>query len=196
MNIEDTHTFEPDDLKEAVACLKKGGIILYPTDTVWGIGCDATNAEAVARIFALKRRAESKSMIVLMANEAQLERYVDTPEDVVFELLETADKPLTLILDGAVGLAPNLIAGDGSIGLRIPKNKFVQSIIRGLRTPLVSTSANVSGAPAAASFSEISPEIIEGVDYICLHRRQDNTRHKPSAIIKISKGGVFKILRQ
>lgn len=198
MQNQDTNISESyaADLKEAVATLRKGGIILYPTDTIWGLGCDATNPEAVARVYALKQRAESKSLIVLMCDENQIIRYVDEPEDVALDLIETSDKPVTIVFEGAKGLASNLIASDGSIGVRVTREKFSNALVRGLRRPVVSTSANISGQPSPSLYSEIAPEILAGVDYVCRYRRDDLSRHKPSAIIKISKGGVFKILRQ
>lgn len=185
-----------EDLHKAVETLKRGGIILYPTDTVWGIGCDATNTEAVAKIYALKRRVESKSMLVLMRDIAQIERYVEEPEEIAFSLIEESVKPITVIFDGATGLAQNLLADDGSVGIRIPKERFTQDILRAFRRPIVSTSANISGAPSAPLFKNISKEIIAGCDYVVTYRRDDNTMHKPSSIIKISKGGIFKIIRK
>lgn len=186
---------ERQDLRDAVHVLRLGGIILYPTDTIWGLGCDATNPEAVERIYRLKQRAESKSMLTLMQSFGQIERYVQDPEDVAFELMEVADKPLTVIFPGAKGLAPNLIAEDGSVGIRLTREPFSRGLIMGLGRPIVSTSANISGQPAPAVFPEISKEILEGVDYVCKYRRDDLTRHAPSGIIKIDKGGVFKIIR-
>lgn len=198
MHIQKTNIVEPyaSDIKEALSVLRKGGIILYPTDTVWGIGCDATNQEAVARIYALKQRVESKSMIVLMGNESQIYSYVEDPEDIAFELIEASDRPVTIIFDQAKGLAKNIIAADGSVGIRVTREKFSNALVCGLRRPLVSTSANISGQPSPSVYSEIDPEILAGVDYVCHYRRDDMSRHKPSAVIKISRGGVFKVLRQ
>ncbi|MCM1005032.1 MAG: L-threonylcarbamoyladenylate synthase [Prevotella sp.] len=190
-----TISFE-DDILNALSVLRKGGLILYPTDTVWGIGCDATNPEAVSRIYALKHRRDSKSMLTLMHSPAMIERYVDEPQEIALDLIEQAVAPLTVIFDNAVGLAPNLIAQDRSVGIRVPKEKFCQTLLKAFRKPIVSTSANISGEPSVASFGEISQTIKEGVDYIVSYRQSDTATHAPSSVIKISKGGVFKILRK
>ena len=184
-----------EDLRKALDVIKKGGIILYPTDTIWGIGCDSRNSEAVKRIYELKKRADSKSMLVLVNNEAALERIVDEVPDVAWELLEAAVNPLTVIYDGAKGVAPELIADDGSIGIRITKEPFSQQLSQRLGAPLVSTSANVSGEKAPQNFSEISEEIKNGVDYIVNYRQTDNAPHSPSHIIKLRKNGEVKIIR-
>ncbi|MCM1319248.1 MAG: L-threonylcarbamoyladenylate synthase [Muribaculaceae bacterium] len=185
-----------EDINEAVRVLKRGGIILYPTDTVWGIGCDATNADAVARIYELKQRALTKSMLVLMDSVAMVERYIDDPSEVALQLMSEATTPVTVILDNAIGLASNLISEDGSIGVRIPDERYCQALLRGLRRPIVSTSANISGHPTPAIFSEIEAEVCNSVDYIAHYHRNDTSTHKPSSIIKISKGGLFKIIRK
>ena len=189
--------FETADLREAVRVLRAGGIILYPTDTVWGIGCDATNSKAVQNIFALKRRADSKSMLVLLDDAAKLERYVDVPESAE-QLLEVSDpsRPLTIIYPNAAGVAPELVADDGSLGVRITQEAFSQALCAQLGKPLVSTSANISGEPSAAFFAQISEEIKNGVDYICRYRQNDVTPKKPSAIIKVEKDNRFVIIRQ
>ena len=189
--------FEKDDLHEAVGVLRAGGIILYPTDTVWGIGCDATNSKAVQKVFALKRRADSKSMLVLLDDADKLERYVDVP-DAAWQLLEVSDssRPLTIIYPNAAGVAPELIAEDGSLGIRITHEAFSQALCAQLGRPLVSTSANISGEPAAAFFGQISEEIKAGVDYVCRYRQEDNTPKQPSSIIKIEKDNRFVIIRQ
>lgn len=184
-----------DDVKLAVQTLRKGGVILYPTDTVWGLGCDATNEEAVDLVYKLKCRAESKSMLVLMADEAMVERYIEDPEEIAFELMQEAVEPVTVIFEKAAGLAPNLVAEDGSVGIRMPRERYCRALLKAFRKPIVSTSANISGEPAAALFSEISQNVIDGADYVAEYRREDTTRHKPSSVIKISKGGVFKIIR-
>lgn len=184
------------DVSDAVKVLKSGGLILYPTDTIWGIGCDATNPEAVARIYALKQRVQTKSMLVLMANETMIERYVSEPEEIAFQLMAEAVNPITVIFDKATGLAPNLVSEDGSVGIRIPRECYCEGLLRGLRKPIVSTSANISGEPAASVFGEISQAIIDGVDYVAKYRRDDTQRTKSSSIIKISGGGLFKIIRQ
>lgn len=188
-------TVVANDVKRAVEVLKQGGVILYPTDTVWGIGCDATNSEAVKRIYTLKRRQDSKSMIVLVANEAALERIVEEVPDVAWELLEASVDPLTVIYDGARNVAPELVAEDGSLGVRIPKDTFTKELCKRLGRPLVSTSANISGEKTAGCFREISEEIKKEVNYIVDYRQDDCRSHKPSNIIKLSTGGVIKIIR-
>lgn len=190
-----TDRYNPEDLKEALECLRKGGIILYPTDTVWGIGCDARNSEAIRKIFQLKKRADSKSMLVLVNNEATLQRYVDDIPEVAWDLLEAAIDPMTIIYDGAKGVAPELIAEDGSLGIRITSEPFSNELAKRLGAPLVSTSANISGQKAPSSFSEITDEIKSGVDYIVKYRREDNTQKRPSNIIKLGKKGEIKIIR-
>lgn len=184
-----------EDLKEALQCLKEGGIILYPTDTVWGIGCDARNSEAVKKIYDLKKRADSKSMLVLVNNEVTLEKIVEEIPDVTWDLLEAAVNPLTLIYDNAKGVAPELIAEDGSLGIRITKEKFSNELCKRLGAPIVSTSANISGEKSPSFFREISEEIKKGVDYIVKYHQDDEESKSPSNIIKISKGGVVKIIR-
>lgn len=184
------------DIKAAIDTLKRGGLILYPTDTVWGIGCDATNAEAVARVYALKRRADSKAMIVLVGTELALERTVRCVPDVAWQLIDCADRPVTIVYDQGTGVAPNLLAENGSLAVRLTRENFSQRLCERLRRPLVSTSANVSGAPAPQSFSQISKEILDGVDYVCESRRDETTPSKPSMVIKISDTGEFKILRK
>lgn len=184
-----------EDLKKAVECLKKGGIILYPTDTIWGIGCDATNSDAIKKIFEIKKRSDSKSMLVLVNNEAALERLVDEIPDVNWELLETAINPITIIYDDAHGVAPELLADDGSLGIRITKESFSNELCRRLGKPLVSTSANISGEKSPGVFSEISDEIKKNVDYIVNFRQKDTVNKIPSNIIKLGKGGIFKIIR-
>lgn len=184
-----------EDIKRAAECMKKGGIILYPTDTIWGLGCDATNETAVRRIYELKKRADSKSMLVLTDSIQVIERITDEVPEVAYELIEAADQPLTIIYDGAHGVAPNLISEDGSLGIRITKEAYSQALCRALGRPVVSTSANISGEKSARWFGEITEEIKRGADYISSYRREDRTPHKASNIIKIGKGGVFKIIR-
>ncbi len=184
------------DVKNAVDTLRRGGIILYPTDTVWGIGCDASNLDAVSRVYALKQRLESKSMLVLMQNTAMVERYVDNAPDIAFSLMEEAVEPLTVIFDKAIGLAANLTGEDGSIGIRIPDDKFCQDLLFGFRRPIVSTSVNISGQPAARFYDEIPQQLLDCADYVVMHRRDDKSIRKPSSIIKISNSGVFKIIRK
>ena len=183
------------DLKEAVDCLKKGGIILYPTDTIWGIGCDAKNSEAVKKIYELKKRADSKSMLVLVNNEVALEKIVDDIPEITWELLEAAVNPLTIIYDNAKGIAPELKAQDGSLGIRITKERFSNELCKRLGGPLVSTSANISGENSPAFFHQISENIKNGVDFIVNYRQNDINTHDPSNIIKLSQGGIFKVIR-
>lgn len=183
------------DIKNALDALRKGGIIVYPTDTIWGIGCDATNAEAVKKIYDLKRRAESKSMLALVDSEAALERCVDDVPEVAWELIEAAVSPLTIIYDHPRGVASNLLAEDGSLGIRITHEDFSRELCRRLRHPLVSTSANISGEKSPTSFKDISPEILEGVDYAVEYRRDEDVKAVASNIIKVSDGGLFKIIR-
>ena len=187
---------QAQDIKNAVEVLRRGGVILYPTDTVWGIGCDATNAEAVARVYSIKQRDDSKALICLVDSEARLQRYVREVPDVAWDLMELTTKPTTIILDGAVNLAPNLIASDGSIALRITHETFSHELCYRFQRALVSTSANISGQPAAANYGDIAPEIIEAVDYVCHTRRQEHKPHTPSSIIKLGLDGEVKIIRK
>lgn len=183
------------DLRQAVKTLREGGVILYPTDTVWGLGCDATNAEAVAKVYAIKKRAESKSMLVLVDSAGRAGVYVKEIPDVAYDMMDLADKPLTLILDGAKNLAGNLIAEDGSIGIRVTNEKFSHDLCSSFGKAVVSTSANISGQPAAAIFSEVSPEILSAVDYAVLFRRDDTSKAKPSSIVKLKADGQVTIIR-
>lgn len=184
------------DIAAAVAVLKKGGVILYPTDTVWGIGCDATNSAAVKRVYEIKERVDSKALITLVGSEAALERVVSDVPDVAWQLIEASVRPVTIVYDQGTGVAPELLAPDGSIGVRLTREEFSQRLCQRLNRPLVSTSANKSGSPSPGSFSEIAPEILEAVDYVCASRRDENEPHAPSMVIKISEGGLFKILRK
>ena len=184
---------QEDDIKKAIEVMRQGGVILYPTDTVWGIGCDATNAEAVAKVYALKRRDDSKALICLVDSDNRLQRNVP---DVAWQLIEAVEKPTTLILDGAVNLAPNLIAEDGSIGIRVTKEAFSRELCYRFQKAIVSTSANVSGEPAAQNYCDISQEILDGVDYVCQSRRQEHKPHTPSSIIKLAADGEVTIIRK
>lgn len=184
-----------DDIKKAVEVMKKGGVILYPTDTVWGIGCDATNADAVAKVYAIKHRDDSKALICLVDSDARIQRYVRNVPEVAWDLLELAEKPTTVILDNAVNLAPNLIAEDGSIAMRITRESFSKELCYRFQKPIVSTSANISGEPAAQNYCDISEELINAVDYVCWSRRQEHKSHTPSSIIKLSENGEVKIIR-
>ena len=172
-----------------------GGLILYPTDTIWGIGCDATNEEAVRKVYALKRRSDHKAMLLLMDSSAKLNYYVQEVPDMAWDLIELADSPLTVIYSGARNVAPNLLAEDGSVGIRITQEEFSHKLCERFRKPLVSTSANVSGAPSPANFSEISDTIKSGVDYIVRYRQEDLSKAAPSHIIKLGAGGLVKIIR-
>ncbi len=185
-----------EDIKEAVRVMRAGGIILYPTDTIWGLGCDATNEEAVKKIYALKQRPDSKSMLVLTDHEAKLERIVDEVPEVAYNLIEVSEKPLTIIYSGAKNIASNLIAQDGSVGIRITREAFSKALCEAFRMPIVSTSANISGQPSAHNFAEISDEIKQGVDYIVKYRQNDFSKASPSSIIKLEKGGVVTIIRE
>ena len=185
-----------DDIKQCIEVMRKGGIILYPTDTIWGIGCDATNADAVKRVYDLKRRADNKAMLVLIDSEARLERYVRDVPDIAYQLIEVADKPLTIVYDGAYNLAQNLMGDNASVGIRISHEQFSQQLCRRFGRPIVSTSANLSGEPSAKTFSEISDEIRNGVDYIVKFRQNDANPHEASSIIKLCADGSFKILRK
>lgn len=187
-------TFE-EDIRKAVDTLKKGGIILYPTDTVWGIGCDATNADAIRKIYELKRRQEGKSMLVLVDGEGMLERTVSDIPEVAWQLVEAAVAPLTVIYDHPTGVADILRAEDGSLGVRITGERYSSELCRRLRRPIVSTSANISGEKAPAVFSEISDAVKDGVDYVAEYRRDDTSPATPSNIIKISDGGLVKVIR-
>lgn len=187
--------YDLKDLSTAVEVVKKGGIILYPTDTVWGIGCDATNRKAIERIYRLKQRTDSKSMLVLVGNERQLEMSVNHVPEQAWMLLEAALNPLTIIYDEPIGIAENLISEDGSLGIRITEEPFSQSLCLKLKRPIVSTSANISGNPTPNNFSEISDEIIKGVDYVVNYRQNDLSKSSPSNIIKIKNNGVIKIIR-
>ena len=176
--------------------MKAGGVILYPTDTVWGIGCDATNAEAVKKIYEIKKREDSKAMLSLIDSEARLSRYVRRVADVTWDLIEMSDKPLTIIYNNVTGLAPNLIAEDGSAGIRITREEFSKELCFRFQKPIVSTSANISGEPTPQTFDEISDEIKEAVDYVVHYNQRCKEKHKPSSIIKIDENGAFTIIRK
>jgi L-threonylcarbamoyladenylate synthase len=196
-----------EDIRNAVEVLKKGGVILYPTDTVWGIGCDATNAEAVKRVYDIKQRDDSKALICLVDSDARMQRYFRQVPDVAWQLIDSLKatdsdgspsgiKPTTLILDGAVNLASNLIAADGSVGMRITQEPFSKELCYRFQKALVSTSANISGEPAAQNYCDIDPRIIEQVDYVCFSRRQEHKPHTPSSIIRLRKDGEVEIIRR
>ncbi|MCB4809178.1 threonylcarbamoyl-AMP synthase [Tamlana sp. 62-3] len=183
------------EINNALKTLKAGGIILYPTDTVWGIGCDATNPEAVKKIYDLKQREDSKALICLVADDRMLKNHVAQVPKAAQDIIDVAEKPTTIIYDQAKNLAPNLIAEDGSIAIRIPDDDFCFWLTRKLNGALVSTSANISGAPTPKSFKEISADILNGVDYV-VNLQKEKICNKPSSIIKIGNNGVFKIIRE
>ena len=210
----DFSRYDKEDLQEALHALREGGVIVYPTDTVWGIGCDATNEEAVSKIYALKQREDSKSMLVLLDSAAKLDYYVDVPEtaEMLLEIQNSKfkiqnsieygaqtdlqdEKPMTIIYPNARHLAKNLIAEDGSIGIRITSEPFSKALCAQLKRPIVSTSANISGHPTAHFFHEIEEAILQGADYVCRFRREDETPHEPSSIIKVNTDNTFKIIR-
>lgn len=184
-----------EEIGKSIAVLRDGGVILYPTDTIWGLGCDATNREAVSRIYRIKKREDSKSMLVLLASGSLLPSYVKEVPEISWELLDAANTPLTIIYPGARNLAPNLVAEDGSIGIRIVRDPFCEELLRRFRKPLVSTSANISGSPSPSTFSDIAAEITGSVDHIVDWRRNDTTKRPPSSIIKIDDRGRISIIR-
>lgn len=183
------------DLEAALETLRQGGLILYPTDTVWGIGCNATDPQAIARIYDLKKRSDQKSMIILLADERDLLHYVAAPDIEVWNFLDQVKKPTTVIYENAIGLPDNLVNIDGSIGIRIVNEPFCKHLIKRLGMPIVSTSANISGEPTAAHFASISPAIRKGVDYIVQYRQQDTSPAQPSSVVKWNNNGTVTILR-
>lgn len=185
-----------DEVAKALKIVQDGGIILYPTDTIWGIGCDATNTEAVKKIFALKQREEAKSMIILLDTDNKLPSYVREVPDLAYDLIEFAENPLTLVMPGAKNISEALIAPDGSVGIRVAKHPFCEQLIQRLRKPLVSTSANISGQPSPQNFNQIAPEIIEGVDYVVDIDQYDTSLKKPSTIMRLSPDGRFEFIRR
>lgn len=177
-----------EDIKKACQVMREGGVILYPTDTIWGIGCDATNEEAVRRVYEIKQRSDSKAMLVLVDSPVKVDFYVQDVPEIALDLIELADKPLTIIYSGARNLAPNLLAEDGSVGIRVTGEAFSKRLCQQFRKAIVSTSANVSGQPSPGNFSEISEEIKSAVDYIVGCRQEEKGHPKPSGIIKLDKG--------
>lgn len=176
--------------------MHEGGVILYPTDTIWGIGCDATNEEAVRKVYEIKKRIDSKAMLVLVDSSVKVDFYVSDVPEIAWDLIDLADKPLTIIYSDARNLAPNLLAEDGSVGIRVTTEKFSHQLCQRFRKAIVSTSANISGQPSPGNFSEISEEIKSAVDYIVTYRQDDRSHPSPSGIIKLEKGGVIKIIRK
>ena len=185
-----------DEVNKAFEVLKNGGLILYPTDTIWGIGCDATNAEAVDKVYKLKGRAEDKSLIVLLDNDNKLQSYIKEVPELAYDLIEYAENPLTIIYSGAKNLAPNAIAKDGSIGIRIVKHDFCQQLLQRFRKPLISTSANTSGSPSPSTFDDIEDIILKGVDYVVNWDQDNRKENKPSTIMKLEPGGLFSFIRK
>lgn len=184
-----------NDIVQCLAVLRSGGLILYPTDTIWGIGCDATNETAVKRIYALKKRDESKSLVILMADPRDLVKYLSQPPPDIVDTIAAFDRPTTVIYEGALHLASNAIHEDGTVAIRLVQDTFCRHLVKRLRKPLVSTSANISGAPPPANFPEISAEIREGVDYVVEYRQNDLVPRQPSRIVRIQPDGQQQILR-
>ena len=183
------------DIEECLNVLRNGGLILYPTDTVWGIGCDAQNEKAVAKIYALKNRNEQKSMIILLADEKDILKYSDQQFPSVIDYLKGFSNPVTVIYNKAINLAPNLVNADGSIGIRVVKDEFCKRLINAFGKPIVSTSSNVSGYPPPGIFSDIDIKIKNGVDYIVQHRQDETEPSKPSTVIKINADGSYTVIR-
>lgn len=184
-----------DDIKSCVEVLKNGGLILYPTDTVWGIGCDATNEAAVERVYRLKQRTDNQKMIVLVNSDNVIERYVNDVPEVAYQLIEYADKPTTVILENAFGFAPNLLGENNSVGIRVTKEEFSRKLVERFRKPIVSTSANIHNQPTPATFPDINHIVVSGVDYVVHYRQDDKKASKPSSIILIRPNGEFKMVR-
>lgn len=185
-----------NEVNNALEVLKSGGLILYPTDTIWGIGCDATNAEAVAKVYKLKGRAEEKSLIILLDTDHKLQSYVKEVPEIAYDLIEYAENPLTIIYSGARNLAPNAIASDGSIGIRIVRHEFCEQLLQRFKKPIISTSANLSGEASPAYFDEISDEIKKGVDYVVNMEQNERTVRKASTIMKLEADGLFTFIRR
>ena len=184
-----------NDIEQCLTVLQNGGIILYPTDTVWGIGCDATNENAVAKIYALKNRIESKSMIILLAEESEILKYTSPQTNQIFDYLKGIHKPVTVIYPNAKNLAKNIVNTDGTVGILIAKDDFCKELINSFGKPIVSSSANVSGYPTPGLFSDIDVIIKSGVDYIVHYRQDDDEPKSPSTIIKINEDGNIEIIR-
>lgn len=184
-----------DDIQKACEVLKAGGLILYPTDTIWGIGCDATNDEAVRKVYALKKRIDNKAMLVLIDNPAKLETYLTEVPEIAWDLIEVNDSPLTIIFSGARNLSTYLLGEDGSVGIRVTQETFSRRLCERFRKPLVSTSANVTGEVFPTCFEDISDEIRQGVDYIVKYRQDDRAEAQPSSILKLGVGGEVKVIR-
>jgi L-threonylcarbamoyladenylate synthase len=185
-----------EDINKSLTVLRKGGIILYPTDTIWGLGCDPTNPVAVEKIFKIKSRDPGKSLLILVNGTAMLERYVSEVPEIAWELTDVSDDPLTIIYHRAKNLAPGVCGGDGSIGIRICRDDFCHELIKRFRKPIVSTSANFSGKPFPGNFSEIDSLLIESVDYVVKYRQDDRKKYSYSPVIQLGPDGTIKILRK
>jgi len=183
------------DIDACLEILDAGGLILYPTDTIWGIGCDATNEMAVEKIYRLKQRPDHKPMVILMADEREILQYVTQPDLQVFDYIKGVSKPITVVYEGGVGLADQLLADDRSVAIRITSDSFCKHLIKRFRKPIVSTSANLSGYPAPRSFQDIDPLIKEGVDYVVRYRQSDDNYYKPSSVVRWDKNGELIIIR-
>lgn len=183
-----------EEINKAIAILEKGGLLLYPTDTVWGIGCDATNKDAVQKVYDLKQREDSKALICMVGNDAMLERHIDNVPDLAYDIIDLSTKPTTIIYDNPKGIAKNLIAVDNTLAVRVATDKFCQYLINKFKKPMVSTSANISGQPSPNSFKDISKAILTGVDYV-VNLHQDKKNGPPSAIIKLSNDSIVKVIR-
>ena len=188
---------QQEDIKNAIECMRKGGMNLYPTDTVWGLGCDATNPEAVAKVYKIKQRDDSKALICLVDSADRMARYFRNVPQVAWDFIDVAMpvKPTTIILDDATGVANNLVAEDGSLAMRVTFESFSKELCYRFQKPIVSTSANVSGEPPAQNYRDIDPTLLEQVDYVCWTRRQEHKPHTPSSIVKIAKNGEVTIIR-
>lgn len=195
-NLSELRKLYKEDIEKACKVMYEGGIILYPTDTIWGIGCDATNEEAVKKVYEIKKRIDSKALIVLVDSPAKVNSHVSAMPEVAWDLIELTTKPLTIIYDNARDLATNLLAEDGSVGIRVTDEPFSKDLCFRFKKPIVSTSANISGEPSPQNFGEVSDEIKSAVDYIVKYRQDDMEKAKPSSIIKLGNGGEIKIIRQ
>lgn len=185
-----------EDLKNSVNILREGGVILYPTDTIWGLGCDATNSSAVEKIFRIKSRSDSKSLIVLVDGIGMLERYVGEVPEIAYELIEVSERPLTIIYPFGKNLAAGVCNEDGSVGIRICRDDFCLNLIQRMRKPVVSTSANITGRPSPSNFYEIEDIIIDSADYVVKYRQDDRSKNSASSIIKVEQNGVIKVVRE
>lgn len=185
-----------EDLKKAIEVLKNGGVILYPTDTIWGLGCDATNEEAVEKLYAIKQRERDKSMLILLDNSGKIQTYVQEVPPIAWDLIDLTDKPLTIIFDGAKNLATNLTNNDGTIGIRITEEDFSKELCRRFRKPIISTSANIAQEKTPHNFDQISQDLIDSVDYVVEYRQNEVSKHKPSSILKLAADGTIQVIRK